>query len=324
MAAYQATKSLVFYSKDKVTEGVKLILDHIRNESIAGVAIQYTMEDHNVPLTIRLLGSIQEFRAEYVNSLMLLDTNTFRGLSDFNTTDRIGDPSAYGVINIGDIGLKNLSYVVKTNSANNLMGVQIEFIMGHSYFNKFRMKAPYWMYTYSAIYCNNLLEDPLGGNSHMWCRYASSEMQLLLEKVEGKPYNSFLEQVNDPQRQVVVLARIVDAVEFMWYHGVTHGDLHGMNIKILSFANKVWTKCLSERGNIGYLVGYDVPVLLDYGASSVMTQSGMLINSGSFGSHNPNYDLSKLLKWVQENGHLYTKDFTYNAFGIEPFRTQLC
>ena len=46
-----------------------------------------------------------------------------------------------------------------------------------------------------------------------------------------------------------------------------------------------------------------------------MTKGGLLIHKGFQYSHNPNFDLSKLLKWVQQNGHLFTKDVRFNEFG---------
>lgn len=228
------------YSQTMFEAQLKEAIDGLRDPYIASLAILYTISNAPIPLYIRQFEIIQHFRLEYINSLMLLETNTLSGLSEFHTTKRIGNPSAFGVVNIGDYGLDNLSHVIKTNAANNIEGVQIEFYMGLTYFNQFRKDAPYWMYTYSAIYCNNLLEDPQGKNSHMWCHYASKDMQIMLEKVEGTPYSSFLDQVTDPQRQVAVLARIVDAVDYMWKHNVTHGDLHAQNIKIVRFD---YTKC---------------------------------------------------------------------------------
>lgn len=47
-----------------------------------------------------------------------------------------------------------------------------------------------------------------------------------------------------------------------------------------------------------------------------MLNEGLLINKEEHYSHNPNYDLTKLLQWVQDLGHIFTSELKVNAFGI--------
>lgn len=306
--------SIAYMPEQTFKDELKHIVDTLRHSNIAELAILYTTKDKAVPIIVTLFVEIQQFRADYINSLMLLDRNIFQGVGAFNTTKQIGHQSAYGVINIGDYGSSNVQHVIKTNGAHDLAGVELEFLLGVKYFNLFRKEAPYWMYTYSAKYCNNLLENPQGNNSHMWCHYHSHNLQIVLEKVEGISYRQFLMQVDDPDRQVAVLARILDAVGYMWNQYVTHGDLHAMNIHVLTFGTSLAIPCLTTP--TCYLTGIDVPVILDYGSSSVMTPDGLLVNTRVRHSHNPHHDLHKLMQWVISKGQRLKSNLEYNSFGI--------
>lgn len=278
------------------------------------LAAMYVLNDVEIDHFYRLLGPLQAFRAEYLQSYVLLERNTFNGLDAFRSTKRIGDKSMYGIVRLrpGKRGFR----------------AQGRFILlqhdigerGYHHMNQLRMVAPYWVYTYTAVRCNTNLEIPGGTSTHVWCNYATQDLQVLLEKVEGVSYSAFLQTVKDPNRQMAVLARIIDAVTYMWVNHITHGDLHGLNVKVVTFDSPMYTRilCPQDKSVKDYIVGMDIPVLLDYGFSSVTRVDGVLLNevAGVDPNNNPNHDMDKILHWVKAKGHVYSGSIKYNSLGM--------
>lgn len=294
--------------RKKIVADFNTLLIETSNTSLAHLALLYVIRGDVLDPTILIRPEIQEAISYYLRSYMILRHNTTGGLENFSTAQRIGDDSAYGTINIGSMGSPMVKYIVKADISQ--VGLEMECILGMKVYNLLRLAAPYWAYTYAFQKCNDNLQSPDGNDSFYWCKYSDSSIQMCMEYVEGIPYRTFLSSIKDSDRQIVVLTRILDAIGYMWQGAVMHGDLHALNIKVVTFKHPVYTKILNPNYySIGYsyICGVDIPVILDYGFSTIL-QDNKLYNNTLWWKElefNPFRDIERVLLWITQTGELF-------------------
>lgn len=307
---------LVLVTKDYFLQQCRNIMANLFSPEKSNLSIGYELIDKPLEPYAALYSNVQDLLKNYIASYMLMHMSEDLGLEEFVTRQRIGDASEYGVINLGDYGTLNNMCIVKTDVGG--INLFTELYMGLLVFNSLRQHGPYWVYTYGGFTCNSSLQHPQGSTSY-WCKHKTDNLQLIQERINGETYSAFL--VNKKEhvhRQMVVLARIMDAVGFMWTRQVTHGDLHSNNILIVTLQQPVYTQLLmGSDDNPQYIFGQDIPVIIDYGFSNNVSHG--VLHSTFFDSrevyHNPFRDLRKLFDCILQYGGMLKSANVYNDFG---------
>lgn len=137
--------------------------------------------------------------------------------------------------------------------------------------NQLRKEIPNFVQTYGLVGCDRVFND------NFFCSAAGNTSVLIMEKVSGDSFGTWLKNAQDGiDNQVILFSSFFQILQAIWFgferFQFAHNDLHADNILVRKLQNDFYLPYFYEEGAPIFLRTSMIPSIIDFGYSRTIIQ----------------------------------------------------